>query len=109
MDLAPAYAGAPGGGAVIFNNSAGPNNLQLTVQLKGVKADFTYAVFLYVDCLNASCSWYGGAPVGEFTTNGVGNGTFHQGAPLRSGGRDRTRPGVRGPLPWTAWPPPELP
>ena len=61
-------------GAVIFNSSAGnPNNLELTLQLKKVTPDTAYDVYLFLDTY-ASGS---GVVVGTFTTNGVGNGTFH--------------------------------
>ena len=61
-------------GAVIFNSSAGnPNNLELTLQLKKVMPDTAYDVYLFLD------TWASGSgtKVGTFTTNGVGNGTFH--------------------------------
>jgi len=82
VDMPPVswVAGLPGDGAVIFNNSSGPNNLEVTVQLKGVKADFAYDVFLFVD--NA---WYGAAPVATITTNGAGNATFHMNAKVAEG------------------------
>ena len=61
-------------GAVIFNSSAGnPNNLELTLQLKKVMPDTAYDVYLFLDTY---ASGYG-VVVGTFTTNGVGNGTFH--------------------------------
>ena len=78
VDLAP-VAGVPGGGAVIFNNSSGPNNLELTVQLKAVLPSFTYDVYLFVD------GAYGAGPVGTITTNGVGNATFHANLSLAPG------------------------
>jgi hypothetical protein len=71
VSLAP-IAGLAGGGTVIFNNSSGPNNLEVTVQLKAAPAATTYAVYLFVDG-----AWYGGAPVGTMATNGAGNATFH--------------------------------
>ena len=70
VDLAP-IAGLNGGGFVIFNNSSGPNNLEVTVSLKGAAAN-TYGVFLFVDGV-----WYGGAPVGAITPNKQGNANFH--------------------------------
>ena len=72
VDLAPAYASLPGGGFVVFNNSAGPNNLEVTVALKGVPAGATYDIFLFVDG-----AWYNGAPIGTVTTNKQGNANFH--------------------------------
>ena len=80
VDLVP-ITGVPGGGAVIFNNSSGPDNLQVTVQLKKVTPDFTFDVYLFIDGV-----WYGGAPVGTITTNGVGNATFHMNAQVAAGG-----------------------
>ena len=72
-DLVP-YPSGPAVGAVIFNSSAGdPNNLKMTLQLKKVTPDTTYDVYLFLDTY-ASGS---GVFVGTFTTNGVGNGTFH--------------------------------
>ena len=64
--------GLSGGGFVIFNNSAGPNNLEVTVALKGAPANATYDIYLFVDG-----SWYNGAPVGTVTTNKQGNANFH--------------------------------
>jgi len=81
LTLAAAFPDLPGGGAVIFNNSSGPNNLKVTVQLKKVTPDFTFDVYLFVDG-----AWYGGAPVGTITTNGVGNATFHMNAQVAAGG-----------------------
>jgi hypothetical protein len=71
--IAPGNNGAAVG-AVIFNTSAGdPNNLELTLQLKKVTPDTSYDVYLFLD------TWASGQGivVGTFTTNGVGNGTFH--------------------------------
>ena len=69
-----------GGGSVIFNNPSGRNNLQVTVQLKGARPNFTYAVYLFVDG-----AWYRGAPVGSITTDGQGNATFHKNAKVSAG------------------------
>ena len=82
LTAAATTTGLSGGGAVIFNNSSGPNNLEVTVQLKGVTANFTYDVYLFVDGV-----WYGGAPVGTVTTNGQGNATFHVNAHVTPGTR----------------------
>jgi len=72
-DLVPYPNGAPVGG-VIFNSSAGsPNNFEMTLMLKKVSPNMTYDVWLFLDT-NASGQ---GTVVGTFTTNGVGNGTFH--------------------------------
>jgi hypothetical protein len=79
VDLVP-IAGLPGGGAVVLNNSSGRNNLEVTVQLKGAPADFTYAVYVFVDG-----AWIGGAPAGTMTTNGLGNATFHANLQVASG------------------------
>jgi hypothetical protein len=71
--ITPGVNGADSG-AVIFNSSAGnPNNLELTLQLKKVMPDTAYDVYLFLD------TWASGSGVvvGTFTTNGVGNGTFH--------------------------------
>jgi hypothetical protein len=67
----------PGGGFVVFNNSAGPNNLEVTVSLKGVEPDVDYDVYLFVDG--------GGALVGTITTNGQGNANFQTKALLAAG------------------------
>ena len=68
------YPSGPAVGAVIFNSSAGdPNNLEMTVQLKKVTPDTTYDVYLFLDTYASGQ----GVVVGTFTTNGVGNGTFH--------------------------------
>lgn len=65
-------AGLAGGGFVIFNNSAGPNNLEITLSLKGAAPNTTFNVYLGVD------SWAtGSALVGTVTTNKQGNGNFH--------------------------------
>ena len=69
-----------GGGAVVFNNSSGPNNLKVTVQLKNVTPDTVYDVYVFVDG-----GWYGGALAGTVTTNGVGNATFHMNGALIAG------------------------
>jgi hypothetical protein len=63
----------PGGGFVVFNNSAGTNhNLEVTVSLKGVMPNTAYDIYLFTD--NA---WYAGAKAGTVTTNGQGNANFH--------------------------------
>lgn len=69
-------------GDVIFNVSSGqPNNLETTVQLRKMTPNATYDVYLFVDTY-ASGS---GMIVGSFTTNGVGNATFHFNAAVPSG------------------------
>ena len=76
--LQPCSVGWPdglGSGFVIFNDSSGgPQNLEVTVSLKGATelAGTTLNVFLFVDW-----DWYGGGPVGTVTVNKAGNATFH--------------------------------
>jgi len=70
----------PGGGFVVFNNSAGPNNLEVTVSLKGVEPGVTYDVYLFVDG-----AWYDGALAGTITTNVQGNANFHMNGLLEPG------------------------
>jgi hypothetical protein len=64
-------AAGPGGGFVVFNNSGGPNNLHVTVALKGVTPETAYDIWLFVDQTAT------GAKLGTVTTNEVGNATFH--------------------------------
>lgn len=72
-DLVP-YPNGSAVGAVIFNSSAGdPNNLEMTLQLKKVTPNTTYDVWLFLDAYASGQ----GVIVGTFTTNRVGNGTFH--------------------------------
>jgi hypothetical protein len=72
-DLVP-YPTGSAVGAVIFNSSAGsPNNFELTLMLKKVSPDTAYDVYLFLDGYTSGT----GIVVGTFTTNGVGNGTFH--------------------------------
>ena len=61
----------PGGAFVVFNNSAGPNNLEMTVALKGVLPKTAYDIYLGVDV------WGTPGKVGTVTTNGQGNANFH--------------------------------
>jgi len=74
LDLAPApnHPDYPGSGFAVINSSSGPNNMELTVSLKGAAADTTYEVWLEN---NGQPTF--GPPVGTFTTNGQGNGNFH--------------------------------
>jgi hypothetical protein len=74
VNLAPSAENGvtTGMATAIFNNSSGVKNLQVTVQVKGANADFTYAMYLFVDG-----AWYHGAPVGTVMTDGDGNATFH--------------------------------
>jgi hypothetical protein len=73
VDLVPAVAlpNAPGGGFVVFNNSAGHDNLKVTVALKGVAPVTDYDIYLFVDQTSS------GTKVGTVTTNRAGNATFH--------------------------------
>jgi hypothetical protein len=72
-DLVP-YPTGTAVGAVIFNSSAGgPNNLEMTVQLKKVTPNTSYDIYLFLDGFTSGT----GTVVGILTTNGVGNGTFH--------------------------------
>lgn len=79
-DLVP-YPTGPAVGAVIFNNPAGPANLQLTVQLKSVAPDTAYDVYLFVDGSTSGT----GVVLGTMTTNGVGNATFHANTAVSAG------------------------
>jgi len=69
----------PGGGFVVFNNSAGPNNLVMTVALKGVLPKTAYDIYLGVD------SWGTPGKVGTVKTNGQGNANFHLNTAVASG------------------------
>ena len=68
---AAAFPTVPGGGSVVFNNSAGPRNLEVTVALKGVTPNTAYDVWVYVDVTGP------GTKIGTVTTNGAGNATLH--------------------------------
>jgi len=73
----------PGGGFVIFNNTSGPNNLVMTLALKGVQPNTEYDIYLGVD------SW-GLVPgdvvkVGTVKTNRQGNANFHLNTAVASG------------------------
>lgn len=71
----------PGGGFVIFNDSAGAgHNLELTVSLKGVEPDTAYDIYLFVDG-----GWYAGEKAGTVTTNKRGNANFHMNALIEEG------------------------
>jgi len=61
----------PGGGFVIFNNTSGPNNLVMTLSLKGVQPNTEYDIYLGVD------TWGTPGKVGTVKTNGQGNANFH--------------------------------
>ena len=74
LDLAPAPSttGLTGSGFVVFNNSSGSKNMELTVSLKSAPANTTYEVWL-----ENNGQPMPGSPVGKFTTNKAGNGNFH--------------------------------
>jgi hypothetical protein len=61
----------PGGGFVIFNNTSGPNNLVMTLSLKGVQPNTEYDIYLGVD------TWGTPGKVGTVKTNRQGNASFH--------------------------------
>jgi hypothetical protein len=71
----------PGGGFVIFNNSAGPDNLEMTLALKGVMPDTAYDIYLGVDV------WGTPGKIGTVTTNKQGNATFHLNTAVAPGER----------------------
>ena len=59
----------PGSGFVVFNDTSGPNNVQLQMSLKGALPDTVYDVIVH---MNGSDT-----PVGTITTNSAGNANFH--------------------------------
>jgi hypothetical protein len=65
-----------GGGFVVFNNTSGPDNLLVTVSLKGVEPSRAFDIYLFVDSASASVAGFG-KPLGTVTTNRQGNATFH--------------------------------
>jgi len=70
----------PSGGFVIFNNSSGTeHNLELTVSLKGVKADTEYDIYL------GYANWTVVELVGTVKTNASGNANLHINVLLESG------------------------
>jgi hypothetical protein len=76
LEPAAAFPNNTGGGFVVFNNSAGPDNLHFTVALKGVLPDETYDIYLFVDDCDVSVDGFGN-PSGTVTTNRQGNATLH--------------------------------
>ena len=59
----------PGGGFVVFNNTSGPENVQVQMSLKGALPNTDYDVIVHV-----------GGPdtyVATITTNAKGNANFH--------------------------------
>jgi hypothetical protein len=75
----PGQTSPPGGAFVIFNNSAGPNNLELTVALKGVLPNTEYDIYLGVD------TWGTPGKIGTITTNNKGNANFHMNRMVTAG------------------------
>lgn len=69
----------PGGGFVIFNNTSGPNNLVMTLALKGVAPNTAYDIYLGVDV------WGTPGKVGTVTTNRQGNANFHLNTAVAAG------------------------
>lgn len=71
VDLNPISVGDqdPGGGFVVFNNTSGPENVQVQMSLKGALPNTDYDVIVHV-----------GGPdtyVATITTNAEGNANFH--------------------------------
>ena len=58
-----------GSGFVVFNDTSGPDNVQLEMSLKGALANTTYDVIVHMNGADA--------PVGTVTTNTKGNANFH--------------------------------
>lgn len=59
----------PGSGYVVFNDTSGPDNVQIEMSLKGALANTSYDVYVHI-----------GAPdtyVATITTNAQGNANFH--------------------------------
>jgi hypothetical protein len=82
VDLVPSTKwNEPGGGFVVFNNSAGPNNLEVTVALKEVRPNMAYDVYLYVDTSV-------GIMIGTIMTNGQGNANLKTNRVVAAGPHD---------------------
>lgn len=67
----------PGGGFVIFNDTSGPDNVQIQMSLKGALPYTDYDVIVHI-----------GAPdtyVATVTTNAKGNANFHYSGSVASG------------------------
>ena len=67
----------PGGGFVVFNNTSGPENVQVQMSLKGALPNTDYDVIVHI-----------GAPdtyVATITTNAKGNANFHYSGSVASG------------------------
>ena len=58
-----------GGGFVVFNDTSGPNNVQLQMSLKGAEPEAVYDVIVH---MNGKDTF-----VGTVTTNKKGNANFH--------------------------------
>jgi uncharacterized membrane protein len=66
-----------GGGFVVFNDTSGPDNVQIEMSLKGALANTDYDVIVHI-----------GAPdtyVATITTNTQGNANFHYSASVAPG------------------------
>jgi hypothetical protein len=71
----------PGSVFVIFNNSAGAKNLQITVSLKRALPNTEYDIYLGVD------NWGTPGKIGTVKTNRQGNGNFHLNTKVARGTR----------------------
>jgi hypothetical protein len=71
INYGPGATPPPGGGFVVFNNSSGSKNLQMTVSLKGVSPNTEYDIYLGVDV------WGTPGKVATVKTNRQGNANFH--------------------------------
>ncbi len=58
-----------GGGFVVFNNTSGPENVQVQMSLKGALPNTDYDVFVHIDGPDTY--------VATITTNAMGNANFH--------------------------------
>lgn len=70
----------PGGGFVIFNDTSGPENVQIQMSLKGALPNTDYDVIVHI-----------GAPdtyVATVTTNAKGNANFHYSGSVDSGDQE---------------------
>jgi len=67
----------PGGGFVIFNNTSGPENVQIQMSLKGALPKTDYDVIVHIGAPDAY--------VATVTTNAKGNANFHYGGSVASG------------------------
>jgi len=67
----------PGGGFVIFNDTSGPENVQIQMSLKGALPKADYDVIVHIGAPDAY--------VATVTTNVKGNANFHYSASVASG------------------------